>query len=648
MSKKNKAKHQTKATVAATPVRTGKKTASYSGLNSMTNWFIILVLVLPVLISSEAMDPSLSVRYIFLGIFMLLFILFFYLARKTSVISFANSRLLKMVFITGLAYCGWSIIAASAAVNVIPAYYEIARQLLNILLLWLIMQVTANEESQLLKLCRAIVISSIIQSFAGITQYYDIAFTDIPGANAKPYGLMANRNLFGSAQALLLPYVLLVLYKSTNWWRYVSGVAILGIIISVILSQTRSAWLATAAIIIVSLVLVIIYSPVNRKGWIKASAIGVVVSIAIAYLFIATGKDELSSSLTQRAGSLVNASSDTANSSTNISERIKIWKKTMLVIKDHPVTGTGPGNWKIVVPSYGTTGMSWAGGMYVPDRVHNVYLQTASETGIPGAILYVALWAFVVAMGIKVLLRPQPEDRKIIVILMLAGLAAFAIDNLFSFSPERIEHTLYVLLMAGIIGGCYYRSLDDNAADKKIPLPNKWKAAFIFITAINVMLGFSKYFFEVHMNYAKAYENAGRWADELEEVRKGKSAFVNIDPNGYPLEIRSSMAYREMKNYPAALDEINKANRINPNSPLIYNNWGTVYTNMQKFDTAIVLYKQAMQLAPEYDVVMKNLALNYFYAGKYAESLDWFGKVDIKGDQAMRDIMNQAKQKLSR
>ena len=38
---------------------------------------------------------------------------------------------------------------------------------------------------------------------------------------------------------------------------------------------------------------------------------------------------------------------------------------------------------------------------------------------------------------------------------MLAGLSAVAVDAMFSFANERVEHSIYMTLMAGIIVGMY-------------------------------------------------------------------------------------------------------------------------------------------------------------------------------------------------
>jgi len=202
-----------------------KKTvdASASGIKSMTNWLLLLVLILPHLISTKILDPVLSIRYVFLAGFLLAFILFFYAWKKTTV-DFSFTPFIKTVFILALGYSGWSVVAMSSSINIPAGFYEVARQVLNVMLLFLILQTIHKEESQLLKLCKGLLLVAVVQGLVGILQYYDAGFSNIPGANEKPYGLMSNRNLFGSAQAFLLSFILYVLYKASLAWKYISGV----------------------------------------------------------------------------------------------------------------------------------------------------------------------------------------------------------------------------------------------------------------------------------------------------------------------------------------------------------------------------------------------------------------------------------------
>lgn len=640
-------KHKKKrpAAVVAQPAPVIKeKNNPANGLNSMTNWLIVLIGVLPVLFSRQTMDPAIAVRYIFISGFMLLFVLYFF-ARTRSMRSFSFPSLVKWVFAAGAGFAIWLLVSMGSALNFREGYYELGRHLLNLVVLFAVMVTITREESQSLKLCKALVLVSFIQSMAGIGQYYELAFTDLPGANAKPYGLMANRNLFGSAQALLLPFVLFVIYKAGRTWKWLAGIAAAGLIVSILLSQTRSAWLATAAIILVSLLLVSIFSIPNRKKWLMATATGLTAAVALVFLVLLTDTEgTMKRSVTERAKSLAGNRSANDQSTSNADERVRIWYKTMDMIRDKPITGAGPGNWKLAIPAYGTEGLVWAYGKYGPDRPHNVYLHVAAETGIPGAALYFSMWLLIALAGFSVMRKSQTEDQRILVILMLAGMAALACDSLFSFPTERIEHSLYIMLMGGIILGCYAKTNDT----KKILLQKPLIFVACFILAFNLFLGFKKYDFEYHLNRAKAYENKKRYQEMADEANEAKNGFVTLGADvGTSLELKKAIALKELKQYDRALWEIAMAKRYHPNSTAVWNTEGTIYTDLKQYDKAIYCYERAIKLTPYFNIVLQNLALNYFMANNFQGCLTTLDKLNIENDEYLKGMKNEAKRRLA-
>ena len=209
MGKKNKRSYKN-AGPATVSITAKEKTApgSQGGWMSMTNWLVVLAALLPLAYSSQTLDPTISTRYIFLAAFCGLFVLFFYIWRKKA--TTITSSKIKIVFALGIAFGVWSTISMANAVNIAEAFYPVSRYFLQLLLLFIIMNTVMNEEPQVLKICKAIMLLSIVQSMIGILQYYGMGFEKIPG-NFTPYGLMANRNLFGSAQVLVIPFVVFTL-----------------------------------------------------------------------------------------------------------------------------------------------------------------------------------------------------------------------------------------------------------------------------------------------------------------------------------------------------------------------------------------------------------------------------------------------------
>lgn len=68
---------------------------------------------------------------------------------------------------------------------------------------------------------------------------------------------------------------------------------------------------------------------------------------------------------------------------TSNSQRIEIWKKSLVSIEHHPALGIGIGNFPVVLGQ--NIQLSKAG-----SSAHNIYLQVASEMGIPAALIF--LW----------------------------------------------------------------------------------------------------------------------------------------------------------------------------------------------------------------------------------------------------------------
>src|SRR4026207_2479428 len=180
-----------------------------AGLHSMTNWLAGLLLINSFIYSRTALDTGLAPRYIFLSGFIFLFVLYFFAWRKRVVTT--PSFLIKLIFITGAAFAVWNLLGLFGAINYHEGYYEISRHLLHLVLFFIVLQAVIQEPGKLKSIFYILTIVALLHSLVGILQYYELAFTQLPG-NFKPYGFMTNRNLFGSAQALLLPFAIYTFY----------------------------------------------------------------------------------------------------------------------------------------------------------------------------------------------------------------------------------------------------------------------------------------------------------------------------------------------------------------------------------------------------------------------------------------------------
>jgi O-antigen ligase len=69
-------------------------------------------------------------------------------------------------------------------------------------------------------------------------------------------------------------------------------------------------------------------------------------------------------------------------------ERLAHWQSALAMWRDHPWTGIGLGNYEAVYARYALP--KWP---YALGHAHNYYLNIAAETGLPGLLAYLTLWA---------------------------------------------------------------------------------------------------------------------------------------------------------------------------------------------------------------------------------------------------------------
>ena len=200
--------------------------------------------------------------------------------------------------------------------------------------------------------------------------------------------------------------------------------------------------------------------------------------------------------------------------------------------------------------------------------------------------------------------------------------------------------------MGGIILGSYINLPAKKSGSQ--PVSHWLSPTMLLIVVFNLFIGIKKNNFETHMNLAKAYDKEKRYQEVIDETEAGKNNFVTIDEAGKSLEIYSSVAYKELKDYKKALEEANIAKKYNPNSLMVYNNMGTIYTEMKDYNKAIENYILALKFAPQMDIAIKNLAINYFNIGNYIGCIETLNKVaDKKQDKDLLDnFMNEAKRRL--
>lgn len=120
-------------------------------------------------------------------------------------------------------------------------------------------------------------------------------------------------------------------------------------------------------------------------------------------------------------------------------ERIMLWKESLKIIQDYPITGCGLNNYSIVARNY----KSFEGGGVYP---HNSFLQKTAETGIFGLLAFIFVLFSFFKSGIMYL----EKRRNYLVLGLLTGILAFLVQSFFDTNLYSLQMVVLFWYMLGL------------------------------------------------------------------------------------------------------------------------------------------------------------------------------------------------------
>jgi O-antigen ligase len=305
----------------------------------------------------------------------------------------------------------------------------------------------------------AILLAGVAQAAIGIWEYQFRGTGPktflLPTGQYRAYGTFEQPNPYAGFLGLI--------------WPLAAGLA-LGLLPSVWqkIKTQASGWQRESAgwagLAMAALVMVFgLYVSASRGGWLGAAAAVLVmalflsrrltIGVSLVLLALASGwglwqAGLLPASLTSRLASVTDFVNVTDVRGININdanfslvERLAHWQAAVSMAESHPWLGVGLGNYATAYPAFRL--LNWPNAL---GHAHNIYLNALAETGALGLAAYGLLWAWTIALTIRVLNRAAGWERG----LALGLLGAWA-----HLSAHQIVDNLYVnnihFLVAGLL-----------------------------------------------------------------------------------------------------------------------------------------------------------------------------------------------------
>lgn len=277
---------------------------------------------------------------------------------------------------------------------------------------------------------------AIMQHFIGQGSY--VAFRKVLGT---PFGTFVNRNHYAGMMEMLAPLAVAMAAHRRHGtdddvrWLYV--VAAVVMLLSLALCASRGGWIAGAAGTLTAVAL----AARGQRRW-RRAALGGLLLIPLGVLggIWWMGIDPLVSRL-QGPGELPATADQVAR---NI-----IWKNTLTLVRERPLTGSGLGTFQIAYTRADTSN-----GVNRVEQAHNDYLQLLAETGFVGFALGMA-WLGWFFWQVRQLLRRRsrlhrPTEWTYVHVGAVGGCVAALVHACFDFNWQIPSNAAYFVVLAAL------------------------------------------------------------------------------------------------------------------------------------------------------------------------------------------------------
>lgn len=304
-----------------------------------------------------------------------------------------------------------------------------------------------NEDIK--KFLKFLVIIGVINSIYALFQMYtnyDFVLTYFDNNMKMSSGMCGNPNFFGSLIVTVLAIVTCNFLIDKEKLNHKKILLLILLFVSLINSESTGPILTY----IIFLIFILVFLGLKKYKIGKRSLV-LFITIVTTYLVLIPINNTF---VVDKDGNKISKNETSISSikktiGSGGNGRLKIWENTINIIKDNPVVGVGFDNFELAYPNPKIpTGIVMVTtkeeaktpvtSYYIVDNAHNVYLHTATSTGLLGLIPYLLLCLFVFIKGLKF--------KNKLGILLLSGFVAYSIQAFANISVIQVAPIYYIIM----------------------------------------------------------------------------------------------------------------------------------------------------------------------------------------------------------
>ncbi len=571
--------------------------------------FIATLLIIPFIYSKSIVDPTLLSRQILIAIFVAIsaVLLFLFLPQKPTPIKLGSTHISMLLLV------GCSVLSIYNAHNISEAYYACGKLLLSATVFLVVYFMVINKCFDLLFISRFFIAYVLIIVSYQCYEIFSLNGFDLLQSKKlyKLQTLFGHKNLFSSMAFLCVPFLLYSIIHDKKIIKTIACVLLIVLVTLLVFIQTKAVLLAIVVGFICCIPMFInVLKQVNKKTYnISLILTGTLFLAILIIAFLYKNKLNLLSN------------NDT------VKERILLWINTWEMIKEHPISGVGAGNWQIFFPKYGLqnfiqTNYSVSDGYTTFQRPHNDFLWLCSELGIFALVAYLLLFSSVLRCCYILFIKHTSIKHKLTYTVFFFAIVGYIFIALVDFPMERCEHQFIIFTILAIVVGLY--DVRKNDANKNVQ-SNKYLHKIIltlcFIIAfVNIYICYIRYGSEQHERKLLLAHSTGNWDVMISEAKLAENKLSNIDNFSIPYAWYSGVAKFAQGNLSEARKDFERAYNINPYQIHVLNNLASCYEKSGKHERAFQLYDEALAISPHQPDALLNKSGALFNAGNVQDA----------------------------
>jgi O-antigen ligase len=274
-----------------------------------------------------------------------------------------------------------------------------------------------------------------ILSVVGILQYFNIVPHPWWALDNCLSATFINHNHFSGYLEIAIPAALglsvsLRKRQSPVALFLVVLLAVIVMSIAFVLAQSRGGWISLGT------GLFAMTTVLSAKRLLPRWSLFAYVIILAAVFITAYLKED---NVSERIESMTSSFEQELDKETSLGTRFAIWKDTIRIVRDHPLSGTGIGTFHWSFIGHRTKAVHSTRPYYV----YNEYLQAAAESGVPATIIMIAFILAVLVIGYR--------SSSATMIGCATGILSLALHGLIDFNFHIPSNLLFFILCAGFI-----------------------------------------------------------------------------------------------------------------------------------------------------------------------------------------------------